>query len=95
MICAFLFPLLLGALPFSLLRKRGRPLKGGIAAELIHAGIAALTVGSVIQGVLEIYGTTNPLVTVYWIAGGALTAAGWTAQIFCAAKDRGGDRGSA
>ena len=76
MIYAFAFPLLLGAIPFFLLRKRGKPFPGK-AAELVHAGVAALTVGSILQGVLEIYGTSNPLTIAYWAAGGALTAAGW------------------
>lgn len=34
-----------------------------------HSGIATLTVGSIFKGVLEIYGTTNQLIVVYWIAG--------------------------
>ena len=76
MICAFAFPLLLGAIPFFLLRKRGKPFPGK-AAELVHAGVAALTVGSMLQGVLEIYGTSNPLTIAYWAAGGTLTATGW------------------
>ncbi len=76
MICAFAFPLLLGAIPFFLMQKRGKPFPGR-AAELVHAGVAALTVGSILQGVLEIYGTSNPLTISYWVAGGALTAIGW------------------
>ena len=76
MICAFAIPLLLGALPFFLLRMRGKPFPGK-TAELVHAGVAALTVGSILQGVLEIYGTSNPLTAVYWTAGGVLVSAGW------------------
>ena len=76
MICAFLLPLLLGAIPFVLLRMRGKPFPGR-AAELVHAGVAALTVGSILQGALEIYGTSNPLTAVYWTAGGVLVSAGW------------------
>lgn len=76
MICAFAFPLLLGAIPFSLLRKRGKPFPGK-AADLVHAGVAALTVGSILQGVLEIYGTSNPLTTTYWAVGSGLTVVGW------------------
>ena len=76
MLCAFLFPLLLGAVPFFLMRKRAKVFPGG-SAELIHAGVAALTVGSILQGVLEIYGTANPLTAICWAAGGVLTAAGW------------------
>ena len=76
MICAFALPLLLGAIPFFLLRMRGKPFPGK-AVELVHAGVAALTVGSILQGVLEIYGTSNPLTAVYWVAGGVLVSAGW------------------
>ena len=76
MIYAFAFPLLLGVVPFFLLQKRGKPFPGR-TADLVHAGVAALTVGSILQGVLEIYGTTNPLTAVHWAAGSALSAAGW------------------
>ncbi len=76
MIGAFAFPLLLGAIPFFLMQKRGKPFPRR-AAELVHAGVAALTVGSILQGVLEIYGTSNPFMIVYWVAGGTLTAIGW------------------
>ncbi len=76
MIGAFAFPMLLGAIPFFLMQKRGK-LFPGKAADLIHAGVAALTVGSILQGALEIYGTSNPLTIAYLAAGGALTATGW------------------
>ena len=76
MIGAFALPLLLGAVPFFLMQKRGKPFPGR-AAELVHAGVAALTVGSILQGALEIYGTSNPLTAAYWVAGGTLTATGW------------------
>ena len=77
MLGAFAFPLLLGALPFFLLQKRGKPFPGKLAENLICAGVATLTVGSTVQGILQIYGTTNPLVTGYWISGGSLTSIGW------------------
>ena len=76
MICAFAFPLLLGAIPFFLMQKRGKPFPGR-TPDLVHAGVAALTVGSILQGVLEIYGTSNPLTAVYWAAGGVLVFVGW------------------
>jgi hypothetical protein len=76
MICAFAFPLLLGAIPFFLMWKHGKPFPGR-TADLVHAGVAALTVGSILQGVLEIYGTSSPLTISYWVAGGTLTAGGW------------------
>ena len=77
MIYAFAFPLLLGVLPFFGMWKRGRMFPRGVAAQLIHAGIAALCVGSIVQGIIEIYGTENALVIVYWFTGGILIAAGW------------------
>lgn len=46
------------------------------ARRLYHSGIAALTVGSVIRGVLDIYGTANSLTAVYWAAGGAFIVSG-------------------
>ena len=76
MIYAFLFPLMLGGIPFFLMQSAGRPFPYR-ASGLIHAGVAALTVGSIVQGVLVIYGTSNPLTAVYWIVGAALSAAGW------------------
>ena len=71
MVFAFAFPLIGGALPFLIL---GALRVKRIAApeKLYHFGIAALTVGSIINGVLEIYGTTNALSVVYWYAGAAL-----------------------
>ena len=40
------------------------------------AGIAVLSVGSVMRGVLDIYGTTNALIVVYPVAGGILLTLG-------------------
>ena len=80
MIYAFAFPLLFGAVPFFLMQKREIPFPGK-AAELIHAGVAALTVGSIVQGALEIYGTSNPLTVAYWVAGGILIAIGWLSAL--------------
>lgn len=76
MLYAFLFPLLGGTLPFFVLVCFRVRLPDAAACRLYHAGIAALTVGSLFTGVLEIYGTTNRLTAVYWIAGAALAALG-------------------
>ena len=76
MIYAFAFPLLLGVIPFFLMYKHGRRFPGK-AADLVHAGVAALTVGSIMQGVLQIYGTSSPLTAVYWAAGVVLVSVGW------------------
>lgn len=75
MIYAFAVPLLLGVLPDAVLLLRKRRVGRG-ALSLWNYGIAMLSVGSVFQGALEIYGTTNSLSIVYPIAGGALLLAG-------------------
>ena len=76
MLYAFAFPLALGVLPLLVIRLRRAPYPNRFARSAWHAGIAALTVFSLVTGVLEIYGTTHPLTAVYWIAGGALLLAG-------------------
>ena len=37
--------------------------------NLYNAGVATLTIGSLVYGILEIYGTTNSKVIVYFIVG--------------------------
>lgn len=72
MIFAFVFPLLGGAIPFWILGiLRVKKLSVGLPRKLYHSGIAALTVGSTVNGILEIYGTTNALSKIYWYAGAA------------------------
>ncbi len=74
MIYAFAFPLMLGAIPGAVfLRKSYTP--GKWAIWLWNAAVFTWTTGSVFKGVLEIYGTTNRLILVYWIAGFAAAAA--------------------
>jgi hypothetical protein len=83
MIYMFLFPLLGGAAPFGvlwLIKKLSFP--GRVSFNLYNAGIAALTVGSCMQGVLQIYGTSSDLTLVYWITGIFLTACGAAFYIF-------------
>ncbi len=77
MIYAFAIPLAGGALPFLAMAVFGKPRFPVRASRMAyHAGIATLTVGSLVQGILEIYGTANRLTFVYWIAGAALLAVG-------------------
>ena len=77
MIFAFLFPLIGGFLPFLIMSRSGwRRLPGRLPLNLYHSGLAALTVGSIFQGVLAIYGTTSSLTKVYWICGFGLAVAG-------------------
>ena len=81
MIYAFVFPLAGGALPFlilSILLFHIRWYPGTIGRNLYHSGIATLTVGSIVQGILDIYGTTNRLTRIDWYMGISLLVAGMT-----------------
>lgn len=72
MIYAFAYPLVGGALPYIIISINNKPKPQGLSAQLYHCGIATLTVGSIVKGVLEIYGTTNKLSAVYGTVGSAL-----------------------
>ena len=77
MVFAFAVPLLLGGLLFLLagraLKKTGNTLPA-LACKCWHAAVAVLTIGFLFRGVLDIYGTSSPLSTVYWVAAAALAA---------------------
>lgn len=74
MLYAFAYPLVGGAVPYLALGLLGKQ-PNAAARVLGHCGIATLTVGSIIRGVLEIYGTTNGLTVWYAAVGGALVFA--------------------
>ena len=83
MIYAFAFPLAGGVLPFLLIAAGDiRIFPGWPARCLHHAGIATLTVGSLLRGALEIYGTTNSLVIVYPICGCILAVSALVSLLF-------------
>lgn len=70
MLYAFVFPLAGGALPFSALSlAQVRKYPKSLARSLYHCGLGTLTAGSVVAGVLEIYGTANSKTQLYWYAG--------------------------
>lgn len=70
MIYAFCFPLVGGALVFSALSfLKLTKYPHAVSRNLYHSGIATLTVGSIVRGVLDIYGTTNVLSDYYWQLG--------------------------
>ena len=75
MIYAFAVPLMLGVMPYALLLI-SRKVPGRAALNLWNSGIAALSVGCVFRGVLEIYGTTNSLSVIYSVSGLLLLTAG-------------------
>jgi len=73
MVYLFAFPLIGGVLPYAVLgflrRAACPPLT---LARVYNSGIAALTAGSCVQGILDIYGTSSVYIPVYWILGGVL-----------------------
>lgn len=80
MVYAFAYPLCLGTFPFFTVCTFGGKLKdrillSGASAHLWAYGVATLTVGSILSGVLEIYGTDSALLIVYPIAGAVLLLA--------------------
>ena len=83
MVYAFMVPLAAGALPDLLAAARGSRGKkrsgcgraAHAAAALRLAAIVTLTAGSLVKGVLDIYGTTSRLVIIYPVAGICLMAA--------------------
>ena len=82
MMFAFALPLFLGALPFFMFWITKTQSPPSLHSRYIyHSGIATLTVGSIVQGVLEIYGTTNQLIYVYLYVGAALVGAGVVAYV--------------
>lgn len=67
MILAPLIPLILGVLTYLLLLKNEKV--GYIESSMYSNGIYTLLIGSILQGVLEIYGTTNKLMIIYLVVG--------------------------
>ena len=82
MIYAFAFPLLLCVFPFFLMGTFGvKVYPAPIILGYHHCAVATLTLGSLVYGALEIYGTTNSLVTYYFVVGAALLIAEVTTYI--------------
>lgn len=70
MIFAFLIPLVMGTIMFYLIYiTNWNKYIDYIGYNLYNASIATFTIGSIIKGVLEIYGTTNSLINMYFIIG--------------------------
>ena len=76
MLYAFMIPFLGGTVYFYGILYFRSKIPGCIARRFQHFGILTLTVGCVVCGILEIYGTTNHLVRIYFIVGGMFLAIG-------------------
>ena len=68
MIYAFMIPLCLGSFAYLLASKRAKKEPKNITVSAWNAVVVTLTIGSIFQGILEIYGTTNRLVWFYPVA---------------------------
>ena len=86
MVFAFVIPLFLGALPNLVIGLSGQKTPGVAAENLYACGIATLTIGSMLRGALDIFGTTNSLLKYYWIVGAAFVVTG--AIVYFAQKRR-------
>ena len=53
-----------------------------LSSSFYHSGVIVFTVGSIVTGILEIYGTTNALTGIYWLAGAALMLLGILSHLF-------------
>lgn len=67
----WLWPLAGGAVPAAILAVLHKA-PGAAARGLYRAALATLTVGSLMTGVFEIYGSSPALLAVYWVVGGLL-----------------------
>ena len=74
MVYAFVYPMVGGAVVFLALGLCSQT--PGSEQALYHCGIATLTLGSIIRGGLEIYGTANSLTVLYPWTGWLLMGAG-------------------
>ena len=70
MVFAFIIPLVLGVISVSIFcLKKVRKMPTRLENNMYNAGVATITIGSIIEGILQIYGTTNVKVDVYFIVG--------------------------
>jgi hypothetical protein len=69
----FLYPLVGGAIAFLFFRGKK---KSRLGYNLYNSGLAALTVGALLRGIVEIAGTGSPWISCFTAAGWLFTAAG-------------------
>ncbi len=88
MIFCFMPPLTLGCVPFFFIFLSGKNMMSRLSYNFYNSGVAALTVGFIMKGVIEIYGTTNRLLYVYFIGGAALMITGVVLWIVTVKKNK-------
>ncbi len=81
----FLWPLLLGFLPYILLTKiPGTVYPGRITMNIYNSGVAALTVSSLLHGIFDIAGNSSVYQSYLMVFGSVFLAAGIILYIFSA-----------
>ena len=76
MLYTFMIPFLGGTVYFYCILYFRSKIPRCIVRRFQHFGILTLTVGCMVCGMLEIYGTTNHLVKIYFIVGGMFLVIG-------------------
>ncbi len=76
MIYAFAAPLILGTLVNMILERLKAWYPGHLTRQFWHCGVGTLTVGLLISGVFQIYGSANSLLNLYYVAGFIMVIAG-------------------
>lgn len=86
---AFLFPLVMGLIPSFILSLNNSGVFPKLPARYLwHSSISLLTIGSVLRGVLDIYGNNmNPYPRIYVIAGCVFAAAAVISQFIFKNKE--------
>ncbi len=85
MLYAFIYPLAGGILPVIIVILTGKfrlTPQTRMSVYMYNSGIALFTVGSILKGVLDIYGTTNHLIKYYYVCGSVLLLIGIVGYIF-------------
>lgn len=84
MVYLFVIPLLLGVVPeLVVLLNPNLAARGGSWQPILQAfAVATLIVGSALQGIVEIYGTTNRYIVYYFIVGIGLAIAHLALWVF-------------
>jgi hypothetical protein len=81
MVYAFAVPLFCGALPWALSAAGVIPPPGRLSSRFQTYAVAVLTLGCLLRGVLDIYGTSNRLMVLYAAAGLCLLCAAVAAYV--------------
>ena len=76
MLFAFGIPLVMGVLPLAIMLRGAGRVPAKECCAFYDCGVATLTLGSIFEGVLEIFGTSNKLVAIYPLAAIPLIAIG-------------------